>query len=312
MRMLKKGCAVGGLLVLLVGMGLGAAGCDSGAPTTPLSATVLPASIVSPTSAPSAPVPPTAPPLPAGTGGLTIFAATSLKETFTEASRDARVAIAAMPEVQFNFQGSQQLVTQLQQGAPADVFASADKPTMDKAVQAGLIEGVPRELARNVLVVVLPGDNPGHIQTLSDLARAGLKLSLADPSVPVGNYSEQALDKLAADPTYGADFKQKVLANVVSREDNVRQVVTRVQLDQVDAGIVYTTDAQATNAQPAGAVGPVKTLAIPDQYNVIAVYYIGVVKSAPHAAAAQEWISYMLSDAGQAVLAKYGFLPPGP
>jgi molybdate transport system substrate-binding protein len=237
-----------------------------------------------------------------------VFAASSLKDAFTEAGQQFREDNPQVTDLQFNFQGSQLLVTQLQQGAPADVFASADKANMDKAVQAGVIDGEPSELARNVLTVVLPNDNPANIQTLADLARPGVKISLADPSVPVGAYSEQALDKLAADPVYGADFKQKVLDNVVSREDNVRQVLTRVQLDQVDAGIVYTTDAQAANAASSGSVQPVKTLEIPSQYNVIAVYYIARVKGAPHPAAARTWIIYILSSGGQAVLAKYGFV----
>jgi molybdate transport system substrate-binding protein len=251
-------------------------------------------------------------PLPAaGSGGLTVFAASSLKESFTEAGRQFREDNPMLTDLQYNFQGSQMLVAQLQQGAPADVFASADMANMDKAVQAGVIDGAPQELAHNVLAVVLPNDNPAHIQTLQDLARPGVKLSLADPGVPVGQYSEQALDKLATDPSYGPDFKQKALANVVSREDNVRQVLTRVQLDQVDAGIVYTTDALEANSASSGTVQPVKTIEIPTQYNVIAVYYIATVKGAPHPNAARTWITYLLSDGGQTVLAKYGFVPLG-
>ncbi len=242
-----------------------------------------------------------------GPTGLAVFAATSLKESFTTAGAQFKAANPNVTDIQFNFAGSQQLVAQLGQGAPADVFASADKLNMDKAVAAGVIDGNPQELTRNALVVVLPNDNPAAIQSLHDLARPGVKLSLADPSVPVGNYSLQGLDKFAADPAYGAAFKSQVLDNVVSREDNVRQVLTRVQLGEVDAGIVYLTDAQAANAAATGSVAPVKTLTIPTQYNVIAVYYIAAVKGAPHAAAAQAWINYVLSAAGQATLSKYGF-----
>jgi molybdate transport system substrate-binding protein len=244
----------------------------------------------------------------AGSAGLTVFAAASLQESFGEADQQFRADNPNVTDLQFNFQGSQMLVAQLQQGAPADVFASADKSNMDKAVQAGIIEGTPLELAHNVLTVVLPNDNPAKIQTLNDLVRPGVKISLADPSVPVGKYSVQALDKLASDPAYGADFKQKVLGNVVSREDNVRQVLTRVQLGQVDAGIVYTTDALAANSASGGTVQPVKTMEIPTQYNVIATYYIAPVKGAPHPDAAQAWINYMLSPDGQSVLVKYGFV----
>ncbi len=251
-------------------------------------------------------------PLPTvGATGLTIFAASSLKEAFIEAEQPFKGANPVVTDLLFNFAGSQQLVAQLQQGAPADVFASADKTNMDKAVSAGVIDGTPHELARNVLTVVLPGDNPGQINTLQDLARAGVKLSLADPSVPVGAYTLQVFDKLAADPTYGASFKTQVLANVVSRENNVRQVLSRVQLGEVDAGVVYTTDAQASNAGAGGTVQPIKTLAIPTQYNVVAVYYIALVKEASHPAAAQAWINYMLSAPGQAALEKHGFVRAG-
>ncbi|MDQ6692844.1 MAG: molybdate ABC transporter substrate-binding protein, partial [Chloroflexota bacterium] len=261
-----------------------------------------------PIPTPTKPLQSTPTPLPTlGPTGLSVFAASSLKESFTEAGKNFKVGQPNVTDLLFNFQGSQSLVAQLQQGAPADLFASADKTNMDKAVQAGVIEGSPRELARNVLVVVLPNDNPGNVRSLADLARPGLKLSLADPSVPVGNYSLQVLDKLSADPVYGAGFKQKVLDNVVSREDNVRQVLTRVQLGEVDAGIVYVTDALAANAGAAGSVPPVKTLEIADKYNVVAIYYIAPIKGATHAQAAQTWISYVLSEAGQAVLQKYGF-----
>src|SRR5205814_478201 len=132
--------------------------------------------------------------------GLSVFAASSLKEAFTECGKNFQAANPNLTDLRFNFQGSQALVAQLQQGAPADVFASADKASMDKAAQAGLTEGAPHELARNLLTVVLPAANAGNIQTLKDLARPGLKLSLADPAVPVGAYTLQMLDKLLADP----------------------------------------------------------------------------------------------------------------
>jgi len=254
------------------------------------------------------PAPSTPPILPTlGPTGLSVFAATSLRESFTEAGENFKAAQPSVTDLLFNFQGSQVLVAQLQQGAPADVFASADKANMDKAVQAGVIEGAPRMLARNLLTVVLADDNPGNVRAMQDLAQSGLKISLADPSVPVGNYSLQVLDKLSANPAYGANYKQKVLDNVVSREDNVRQVLTRVQLGEVDAGIVYVTDALAANAGSGGTVPPVKTLEIAEKYNVIAVYYIAAVKGAAHPQAAQAWISYVLSAPGQAVLEKYGF-----
>lgn len=240
---------------------------------------------------------------------LNIFAAASLNGAFTEIGRKFKEATPAVTDLRFNFQGSQALVAQMQQGAPADVFASADKATMDKAAQAGLIEGAPKELLRNMLVVVLPNESAAALATLKDLAKPGVKISLADPSVPVGKYSLQVIDRLAADPLYGAGFKKALLDNVVSRENNVSQVLTRVQLGEVDAGIVYTTDAQNANAPSAGGARPVRTLAIPEKYNVTAVYYIGAVKGAAHPQAALAWINYVLSGEGQAILAKYGFSP---
>ncbi|HEY0071637.1 MAG TPA: molybdate ABC transporter substrate-binding protein [Chloroflexia bacterium] len=251
------------------------------------------------------PVPTARPTLPPT--GLNVFAASSLKEPFDEMGQKFRAANSNVREVSFNFQGSQSLVTQMQQGAPADVFASADKANMDKAASSGLTNGTARELARNLLAVVLPGENFGKITSLKDLARPGVKLSLADPSVPVGKYSLEVLDKLSADPAYGAGFKQAVLNNVVSRENNVRQVLSRVQLGEVDAGIVYGTDARAANASATGSVPPVKTLAIPEKYNVIAAYYIAAVKGAAHPEAGSAFVSYTLSAEGQAVLEKYGF-----
>jgi molybdate transport system substrate-binding protein len=158
-----------------------------------------------------------------------------------------------------------------------------------------------------LLAVVLPNENFGNITGLKDLARPGVKLSLADPSVPVGKYTLEALDRLSADPAYGAGFKQAVLSNVVSRENNVRQVLARVQLGEVDAGIVYVTDARAANASAPGSVPPIKTLSIPEKYNVAATYYIASVKGAAHAEAGKAFVAYALSTEGQAVMEKYGF-----
>jgi molybdate transport system substrate-binding protein len=265
-----------------------------------------------PAATPTA-APKTAPtPVPTlGPTGLTVFAAASLQDAFKEAGTNFKQANPNVTGVQFNFQGSQALVAQLQQGAPADLFASADKANMDKAVAAGVIDGAPKELLRNVLTVVLPDDNPANIKSLKDLAKPGVKISLADPSVPVGNYSVQVLDKLSADAAYGANFKQQVLDNVVTHEDNVKAVLTRVQLDQVDAGIVYVTDALAANKAASGNIKPVRTLEIPVNFNVVAIYYIAQVKDAAHPQAAQAFLSYILSAEGQGLLGKYGFIKAG-
>jgi molybdate transport system substrate-binding protein len=277
-----------------------AQGSDPGLPIAP---PALPTEPGRPTiPPPPRTVQPTLPPT-----GLNVFGASSLKESFQELGQKFKAANGNLRELSFNFQGSQALVAQMQQGAPADVFASADKANMDKAVSAGLVSGTPRPLARNLLAVVLPNENFGNITGLKDLARPGVKLSLADPSVPVGKYTLEALDRLSADPAYGAGFKQAVLSNVVSRENNVRQVLARVQLGEVDAGIVYVTDARAANASAPGSVPPIKTLSIPEKYNVAATYYIASVKGAAHAEAGKAFVAYALSTEGQAVMEKYGF-----
>src|SRR5689334_21689866 len=243
-----------------------------------------------------------------GAGGLSIFAASSLQEAMTALGNDWQAVHPGTAPPQYNFGGSQALLAQLQQKAPADLFAAADKKTMDGAVAAGLVES-PYPLARNSLVLVVPHDNPGHIMALADLARPGLKIVLADKTVPVGNYTLQMLDNLAADPAYGADFKRGMLANVISQENNVRQVLAKVQLGEADAGVVYGTDAQAANHAAGGSAQPVTPVPIPDAANVIAVYYVAVVKGGAQADAARAFLAYATGSGGQAVLGQFGFLP---
>lgn len=232
-----------------------------------------------------------------GQGEVVVFAASSLQDAFGEMAKGVKA------KVTYSFGGSQALVTQLSQGAKADVFASADGKNMQAAIAAGLVvSGTERALATNKLVVVTaPGSKSGY--ALADLGKPGLKLVLADQSVPAGNYSLQVLDKLSADPSYGEGFKEKVLANVVSRENNVRQVLAKVQLGEADAGIVYTTDARAAQT----GIGSIE---IPDKYNVIAIYYIAPIKDAEHQQTAGLFIEYALSNKGQGVLRGYGFGPP--
>jgi molybdate transport system substrate-binding protein len=152
-----------------------------------------------------------------------------------------------------------------------------------------------------VLVVILPAKNPANIQTLQDLAKPGIKLDLADASVPVGNYARQTLTNLSKDATYGADYSTKVQANVVSNETDVKQVVSKVDLGEADAGIVYVTDAKAAP--------DLMTIAIPEPFNVVAKYPIAVVAKAPNADLAAAFVAYVLSPEGQTMLAKWGFGP---
>jgi molybdate transport system substrate-binding protein len=229
---------------------------------------------------------------------ITVFAAASLKEAFTRIADDLK-AKGVLSEVTFNFAGSQALATQLSQGARADVFASADERNMSAAIASGAVgTQATRPLLTNRLVVVAPKD--GSVRLLHDLARPGVKVVLAAPSVPAGNYSVQALENLSAAPEYGADFGDRVLANVVSREENVRQVLAKVALGEADAGIVYATDADN---------GDVTTIPIPEQYNVVARYYIAPTLNTANPEGAWRFVEYVLSPEGQAVLAEYGFGP---
>jgi molybdate transport system substrate-binding protein len=237
-------------------------------------------------------------------GELTIFTAASLTDAFKEMAANIEQANPGAKLI-FNFAGSPTLRTQLAQGARADVFASADEPNMQGAQHDGTIAGEPRIFARNLLVVVVPAHNPAGIRTLQDLAKPKIKLVLANKEVPVGSYSRQALAKMGEDPAFSGEFARRVLANVVSEETNVKQVASKVQLGEADAGIVYSTD-----VTPA-IRGAVKVIDIPPQFNVIAKYPIAAVQDARNAAGARAFIEYVLSPAGQAILERYGFLVAG-
>lgn len=232
---------------------------------------------------------------------LNVFAAASLQAAFTDIGASFHTAHPNVT-VTFNFGGSDTLATQINQGAPADVFASANITQMNVAVQGGQITSSSvQTFAHNRLVVIYPKNNPAHITTLQDLATPGIRLVLAAQAVPVGQYALDFLTKASADPSFGANYKADVLKNVVSYEADVKSVLTKVALGEADAGIVYVTDAQ-TKADS------VTTIDIPDALNSIAVYPIAPVKDSQHADVAQQFISAVLSAQGQATLAKYGFV----
>ncbi|MCB0117708.1 MAG: molybdate ABC transporter substrate-binding protein [Anaerolineales bacterium] len=231
---------------------------------------------------------------------LTVFAAASLTDAFTEIGGDFE-AVNPGVTVTFNFAGSQALRTQIEEGAPADVFASANKTEMDNAIKASFIaENAPQNFLSNKLVIILPADSAGTVAKPEDLANPGIKIVLAAEDVPVGKYARQALDTMSG--SFGSDFKDKVLANVVSNEDNVKQVVAKIQLGEADAGIVYTSDAVAAPE--------LKTIDIPAELNVIAKYPIAKLTQSPNADLADAFIAYVLSPDGQAVLQKWGFAAP--
>ncbi len=235
---------------------------------------------------------------------LTVFAAASLSEAFSDI---ARVFERGHPGVRLrlNFAGSQALVTQLEQGARADVLATADQRWMTYAREHGLLAAAPATFARNRLVVVVPHPNPGFVEKLQDLARPGLKLVLAGAQVPVGAYSREALGRLNGAPGFPVAFDRLVLGNLVSEEENVRGVVAKVQLREADAGIAYVTDVTARSR------AALTLLEIPDPYNPIAEYPVAAVAGG-QSALAEAFIALVLSPEGQRLLGTRGFLSPPP
>jgi molybdate transport system substrate-binding protein len=233
---------------------------------------------------------------------LTVYAAASLTDAFTEIGQ-AFEASHVNVTVLFNFGGSQNLRTQIEQGAMADVFASANTKEMDTLVSQNIVEaGAPKVFLTNQLVVIMPKDNPGGIASLEDLSKPGLKLVLAAEEVPAGRYARQVLDNLSAQ--FGVDYEDKVLENVVSNEDNIRQAVTKVQLGEADASIVYVSDAVA--------VPELQRIEVPADVNVIAEYPIAPLTGSENSELAEAFIAYVLFAEGQAILKKWGFTPMTP
>lgn len=231
---------------------------------------------------------------------LNVFAASSLTDAFTQIGANFEAANDGVT-VTLNFAGSQALRTQIEEGAPADVFASASDKEMDTAVEGKFVtDGVKQVFLSNQLVVILPADNPAGLEKLEDLANPGIKIVLAAEEVPVGNYARQSLELMSG--SFDADFKDKVLANVVSNEDNVKQLVSKVQLGEADAGIAYVSDIVASPQ--------LKTIEIPTELNIIAKYPIAPLAASKHAELAQAFIDYVVSSDGQAVLQKWGFAAP--
>jgi molybdate transport system substrate-binding protein len=237
------------------------------------------------------------------TTGLTVFAAASLTDAFREIGQ-AFEALYPGVQVTFNFAGSQRLALQIEQGAQADLFASADQRNMDKLVAAGLISlDAPVTFARNQMVVILPDENPGRVEALEDLARPGLKLLLAGEQVPVGAYARQVLGNLSGDTAFGPAFKDAVLRNLISNEENVKQVVAKIQLGEADVGIVYRSDVTPRLASK------LRTIRIPDHYNVEAAYPMAILESGSDVALARQFVQFVLAPDGRHILERWGFIP---
>lgn len=234
---------------------------------------------------------------------ITVLAAASLSEPFNELGEIFEAANPGI-KVTFSFAGSQQLAQQLTEGARADVFASASAKYMDAIEDAGKIRAdTVLVFASNRLVVIFPSSNPGGITSLTDLSKPDLKLDLAAPEVPVGKYSLDFLDKAANDPAFPPRFKDDVLNNVVSFEDNVKTVLTKVSLGEVDAGLVYSSDLSGKDPNMIGS------LDIPDELNVIASYPIAPLAGSEQPDLAQAFVDLVMSSQGQEVLANFGFTP---
>jgi molybdate transport system substrate-binding protein len=249
---------------VIVAIGLMTAACASSGP-------------VSATSTPSATT-------------LTVYAAASLTTAFNAAgSAFARADPGARTE--FNFAGSSTLAAQIQQGAPADVFASADQPTMQKLVDGGLIAGPPQAFATNRLEIVVRAGNPKGVTGLRDLARRDLVVVLCGPTVPCGRYAAQALHSAG------------VAVAPASQEADVKGVVSKVALGEADAGIVYISDVRTAGATVQG-------VEIPEAQNVVATYPIAVLREAHDVATAHAFIQFLLSAQGQAILMNFGFGAP--
>ncbi len=233
------------------------------------------------------------------TSELTVFAAASLSQAFTQIG----VAFERThpgTRVRFVYAGTQALVRQLEDGAPADVFASADEAHIQGLTNQGRVKAA-AIIATNQLVIVTPRDNPKRLHQPFDLARPGVKVDLAAAAVPAGTLSRQALNRMEQLPGAPPGFAAAVLRNVVSDEENVEAVVSRVALGEVDAGIVYLSDLKTPNGQA------LLSIPIPDSANVINRYPIAVVAGSQHAELAQAFVDFVGGPVGQRILQDSGF-----
>lgn len=233
---------------------------------------------------------------------LTVFCAASLTGAFGEIGQmyENETNIGVI----FNFDGSQVLRTQVENGAYADIFVSANKRQLSGLKDDGFMNNSTISVfTTNKPALIVPKDNPAQIQNISDLAKPGLKIVIGTKDVPIGDYTLQILDKLANDTAYGPKFKENVMANVVSNETNVNYIVSKIALGEADAGIAYKSDVTA------GMAAKITKIEIPDEYNVIAEYPMGILKSSKYPAEAEAFVNLVKSDEGRAVLEKYGFDP---
>ncbi|MDT5246711.1 MAG: molybdate transport system substrate-binding protein, partial [Mycobacterium sp.] len=232
-----------------------------------------------------------APAMTAEAGGkIIVFAAASLKKTFTDIGEQFKTENPGA-SVEFSFAGSSDLVTQLTQGAPADVFASADTKNMDKAAQAGLLAGDPVNFASNTLTIAVAPGNPKKIASFKDLTQQGLNVVVCAPQVPCGSATQKVEEATG------------VTLNPVSEESSVSDVLNKVTTGQADAGIVYVTDA-------IGAGDKVAAVAFPEAAGAVNTYPIAVLKGSENQELARKFVDLVTGESGQKVLNAAGFAKP--
>ena len=233
-------------------------------------------------------------------GTLTILAASSLIDAFGELGKTFEEQNEGVT-VKQSFESSSTLLTQIRQGAPADVFASAAMEEMNTAVKDGLVAGDPKVFVKNREIIMVPKDNPAGIKEFRDVAKPDVKLVLAQKDVPAADYALQILDKANAE--YGASFEKDVLSNVVSRESDVRASVNRVVVGDADATFGYASDYTIDIRDK------VKVVPIPPDLNIIATYPIAALEDAKSPELAKKWVELVTSKEGQRVLEKWNFEP---
>jgi molybdate transport system substrate-binding protein len=232
---------------------------------------------------------------------LTVFAAASLSNVLAKV-KPAYEAAHPGTAITLSTDSSAALETQIEQGAPADVFLSADTTNPKKLVDAHLSAGDAVVFAGNKLTIVVPTDDPGKVTSPKDLAKSGLRIIAAGDAVPITKYATQLVGNLAKLPGYPADFATAYTANVASKEDNVKAVIGKIELGEGDAAIVYVTDAASSTK--------VKTIDVPAEANVPASYAGVVVGTSKHQEPARTFLGWLTSPDGQAILSAAGFLPP--
>jgi molybdate transport system substrate-binding protein len=232
---------------------------------------------------------------------LTVFGAASLKKALDQV-KPAHEAANPGTTLTIATDSSSALEAKIEQGAAPDVFLSADTANPKKLVDAGLADGVPVDFAANELTIIVPADNPAKITSAKDLAKDEVKIIAAGDEVPITKYAKQLVENLAKEADYPADYEAAYDKNVATKEDNVKNIVGKIELGEGDAGIVYVTDAKASDK--------VKTIDVPDESNVPATYAGVVVGGSKNPAAAKAFLDWLAGPQGQAIFGGLGFVPP--